>query len=198
MRIPDDIAAIFRGSHQLGVFLRLGTDDPVRLWLGVNDIPAQMQSIEAGSEIYYGGWRLQDVPDLEFVINGVADRADFTLSGIDPDTRALSNLDAVDVRGRDFHIGVTALDDHFQPVSPILPLVTGRASLITERMLPAGETEDRTISLTLSVGFGITTRGRQSQSLWSSAHHKADYPTDLFCDATARLERGVYPTWPRN
>jgi len=49
--------------------------------------------------------------------------------------------------------------------------------------------------LSLAVVSGERTRSRPSRSMWSSAHQKAISSTDKFCDATARLARGVQPTW---
>ena len=196
--VPSNVIDALRESHQLGIFLRLATSPVTRVWLGVNDIPSGIVSVDPTSfETYYGGGRLNDIPNLEAVINGVADRAEFRLSGIDPDTAAEIDIGALDVRGKAFHVGITTLDDNFQPMSQIIPLITGRASFVTETSPPVTGQQNRVVTLGISVGFGVTTRTRQSQVLWSPPHHKAFYPTDLFCDGTARLERGASPVWPR-
>jgi hypothetical protein len=197
-RVPDNVIEALRGSHELGIFLRLDTDDPMRVWLGINDIPAGIDSIDPStSERYVGGGVLREVPSLEAVINGIADRADFQISGIDPATAAKVDFDALDVRGRDFHVGVTTLDEDHQPMSSIISLITGRASYLTEASPPVTGIDNPSVTMGLSVGFGITTRDRQSQVLWSPVHHKAEHPGDLLCDGVSRLERGVAPVWPR-
>lgn len=199
MRVPDNVIEALRGSHRLGIFFYLDTaPEPMRLWLGINDIPAGIDSVDPDTnQRYVGGGVLQDIPNLEAVINGVADRADFTLSGLDPAEVARTDLDAIDVRGKDFYVGITTLDDDHQPMSSIIPLITGRASYQTEHMPPVGPEDPITVTRGISVGFGITTRDRQSQALWSSVHHRAAHPDDAFCDGTSRLERGVSPSWPR-
>lgn len=198
-RVPDHVVEAMRGSHELLICLRLDTDPPTRVSLTINDIPARMDTVDVGDETYLGGGVLREVPNLEAVINGVADRADFQLSGVDPATSAVVDFDAIQeaVRGQDFHVGVTTLDEHFQPMSAVVPLITGRASYVSESSPPVTGSENATVTMGLSVGFGITTRDRQSQVLWSSPHHKALYPTDEFCDGTASLERGAAPDWPR-
>ena len=199
-RVPDNVIAALRGSHRLGVFVHAEIEpDPMRLWLGINDIPAGIDAIDPDTQQrYLGGGMLREVPNLEAVINGVADRADFQLSGIDPATAARVDLAAIDVRGKPFHVGITTLDDDHQPMSAIIPLITGRSSYVTEASPPVTGTDNPSVTWGLSVGFGVTTRDRQSQVLWSSVHHKAAHPGDLFCDGTARMERGVAPSWPRN
>jgi len=187
-----------RRSHNIGIFLRLATTEVLRVWLGVNDIPSGMDSVDPDTnQIYYGGGRLKDIPNLEAVINGIADRAEFRLSGIDPVTASKIEMDTWDVRGKAFHVGITTLDEKFQPMSSIIPMMTGRASFLTEGSPPVTGTANPTAWIGLSVGFGITTRARNSQALWSPPHHKSYHPTDLFCDNTARNERGAEPVWPR-
>jgi hypothetical protein len=197
--VPDDVIAAMRGSHQLGIFFRLDIPgDPLRFWLGMNDIPAGIDGVDPTTqEVYLGGGILREIPNLEAVLNGVADRAEFQVSGIDPVLAARLDYESYDVRGRDFHVGITVLDDNCQPISAIIPLITGRGSFVTESREAVQGAQNATVTLGLNVGFGITTRDRQSQVLWSAPHHKALYPTDLFCDGTTRLERGATPTWPR-
>ncbi len=199
-RTPDHVIEALRGSHLLGIFLRLDTPEPLRVWLGINDIPAGIANVDPDTnQTYLGGGILRDVPNLEACINGIADRAEFQISGIDPETAAKVDVEefSADARGRDFHVGITVLDDKYQPMSSIIPLMTGRASFAAEAMPPVQGTDSPTVSIALSVGFGVTTRDRQSQVLWSAPHHRALYPDDAFCDGTTRLERGVAPDWPR-
>jgi hypothetical protein len=199
-RVPDNVIEALRGSHQLGVFMRLDTDPPRRVWLGINDIPGRIDGIDPETdEVYIGGGVLREVPNLEACINGIADRAEFQISGIDPVSAAQQDVEAFSAaaRGKDFHVGITTLDDKYQPMSTIIPLMTGRASFAAESMPVVQGTDNPTVSMALSVGFGITTRDRQSQVLWSAPHHRAIYPDDAFCDGTTRLERGVAPDWPR-
>jgi hypothetical protein len=197
--VPETVIEALRGSHVLGIFFRMDTQpEPLRLWFGVNDIPLGILGVDPDtSQTYLGGGRLQNIPYLEVLLNGAADRVEFTLSGIDPDASGLAQVELPPVRGAEVHVGITTLDDHYQPMSSIIPLLQGAASFTTEKSEPVEGTSNVTITMGLSVGFGSVTRSRQSEALWSSAQHRAIYPTDAFCDGTARLARGVAPVWPR-
>lgn len=195
--VPDDVIESMRGSHQLGIFFRMDTDPPLRLWMGVNDVPSGIEGVDPTTgETYLGGGRLQNIPYLEVLLNGAADRADFTLSGVDPDSAAIADTEIPPVRGKDVHVGITTLDEKFQPISSIIPLIKGTASYTSETSEPVTGTDSRTVTMGLSVGFGTTTRSRESASLWSHAHQLALHPTDDFCKGTARLARGVAPPFP--
>lgn len=194
--VPDHVIYAMRGSHQLGIFLRVETSPSLHIWFGVNDIPANFDSIEPTGTVYLGGGALIGVPTLEVLINGTSDAVEFTLSGVDPVTGA-EMIDSIpSVRGATVQLGLTTLDDYYQPMSNIVPIWDGVASHVSEASTAVKDGESPSLSLSLSVVSGEATRSRAARSLWSSAHQKARSPTDKFCDATARLARGVQPAWP--
>ena len=194
--IPSSIVDALQSDTQLAIFLRVDTVPPLHLYFGVNDIPAGFDSIDPDGTVYLGGGRLSGVPSLEVLVNGTSDAVDFTLSGIDPTTAAAALDSLPPVRGAEVNVGLTILDRYYQPISAIVPIWTGVASHLSEasQSVPAGK--DPTLSLSLAVVSGEATRSRGARSMWTSAHQKAISPTDKFCDATARLARGVAPTWP--
>ncbi|MGV1867230.1 MULTISPECIES: hypothetical protein [unclassified Rhizobium] len=194
--VADNVIAEMRGSHQLGIFLRLATDPALHLWLGVNDIPAGIDSVDSSGTVYLGGGRLIGVPTLEILVNGTADSVDFTVSGIDPSAgqRMIDSIPAI--RGAPVHMGLTTLDQYFQAMSAIIPIWQGSAAYLSEASSSVGGTDNQTLNLSLTVATGESTRSRASRSLWSSAMQKAIVPTDKFCDQTARIARGVQPAWP--
>lgn len=194
--VPDEVIEAMRGSHELGLFLRVDTDPPLHLYFGVNDIPIGFDSIDPDGTVYLGGGRLIGIPSLEVLVNGTSDAVDFTISGVDPATGARM-LDSIPpVRGKLVQMGLTTLDEYYQPMTDIIPIWTGTASHPKEARAPIQAGETATLSLSLAVVAGENTRSRAARSLWSSAHQKALAPTDLFCDQTARLARGVDPIWP--
>lgn len=195
--IPPDVIEALRGSHNLGIFMSLQTDPPLHIWFGVNDIPARIDSVDAEGTVYQGGGRLIGVPTLETQVNGTSDSVEFTLSGIDVDTGTALADSIPEVRGRDLYVGLTTLDEYYQPMSAIIPIWQGRASHTGEASQAVSGTENRTMSLSLLVTTGSDTRSRSSSALWSSAQHKSVYSTDLFFDNTATLARGVQPKWPK-
>lgn len=195
--IDPAVIEALRGDHQLGIFVYCAFEPkPLAIWFGVNDVEIGIESVVDGVR-FLGGGLLQGVPELEVLVNGIADRVEFTLAGIDPSTYDRHEIESYEVRGAPVYVGITCLDDYYQPIAPIQPLWDGRASFVRETMPPVSGTESQTVALMLSVGSGVTTRARISASLWSAAHQRALYPTDAFCDGTARLAQGVSPTWPR-
>lgn len=199
--VPDNIIAALSQSHSLGIFMRIDTDPALHIWFGVNDIPAGFDSIDPDGTVYLGGGRLLGIPTLEVLINGTADSVEFNITGVEPGTAAkmLEALPAV--RGATVQMGITTLDDYYQPVSKIIPIWTGTASHVGEASPTVQGGQTQTITLSLAVVAGNTTRSRPSRSLWSSAHQKAlsapGLTPDKGCDQTARLARGVVPTWPK-
>jgi hypothetical protein len=185
-----------RGSHPLGIFMRMDCDPALHVWMGINDIPAGIDSMDEDGTVYLGGGRLLNVPTLEILINGQSDDVEFGISGVDPATAQKVVDEMPDVRGSDVHIGITPLDKYYQPVGSIVPLWLGTASHTRESMPPVTGTDARTMTLGLAVVSGNNTRSRPSLSMWSAPHQKALYPTDRFCDNVARIARGVAPAWP--
>ncbi|MDW9540276.1 hypothetical protein GOB07_30260 [Sinorhizobium meliloti] len=194
--VPDNVIDELRGSHQLGIFLRIGTTPSLHMWFGINDIPANFDSIDPTGTVYLGGGKLVGVPTLEVLVNGTADSVEFTLSGIDPTSaaRMIDNLPAV--RGATVQMGITTLDLYYQPMSNVIPIWTGTASHVSESSRATPSEQSVTLTLSLAVVAGEATRSRGARSVWSSPHQKAISETDKFCDGTSRLARGVQPVWP--
>lgn len=194
--VPDNVINELRGSHQLGIFLRIGTTPSLHMWFGINDIPANFDSIDPTGTVYLGGGKLVGVPTLEVLVNGTADSVEFTLSGIDP-TSAARMIDSLPaVRGATVQMGITTLDQYYQPMSNVIPIWTGTASHVSESSPATPSGQSVTLTLSLAVVAGEATRSRGSRSIWSSPHQKAISQTDKFCDGTSRLARGVQPVWP--
>lgn len=194
--IPANVVEALSQSHQLGIFVRLDTSPALHLWFGVNDIPAGIDGVDASGTVYLGGGRLLGIPTLETLVNGTSDSVEFTLSGISPDTASKVVTSMPAVRGCRIQIGLTTLDDYYQPMTGIIPIWTGIASHVSENSPSVAGPENPTVTLQLAVVAGDNTRSRPSRSLWSAAQQKAISPTDRFCDNTSRNARGVYPVWP--
>lgn len=194
--VPSGVIEAMASSHMLGIFLRLDTDPALHIWMGINDIPAGFDSIDEDGTIYLGGGRLLNVPTLEVLVNGQSDSVEFGIAGIDPATAQKVLDEMPPVRGKDIRIGITTLDDHYQPTASPVAIWGGTASHVTETSEVVKETENATTAVSLASVSGNNTRSRASSSLWSAVHQKALHPTDRFCDGTARLARGVAPVWP--
>ena len=195
--VPASVIEATRASHQLGVFFRVGTNPPLNWWMGVGDIPAGIDGLDPAGTVYFGGGRLTDIPDLEVMINNIADTREFTLSGIDPEAAGLAMDTLPAVRGCDVTVAFTTLDDYFQPLTNPIPIWSATASHVNESYPPVVGAADPTASLSLVTEAGSMARSRPAQILWSSSHQQARFPGDRGCDNTAMLASGVEPEWPR-
>lgn len=193
--VPEEVVEALRGDYQLGLFFRLNTETVLRWWMGVGDVPAGIDSIDVDT-LYLGGGRLLGVPTLEALFMGKSDKVEFTLSGVDVLTAQQVIAEIPEVRGADVHVGITTLDQYYQPMSAIIPLWKGTASHV-RKVIPPVVTGARSTTLSLIVTGGSNTRSRAARVFWTKAHHQSKYPTDKFCNGTPRLGRGVAPSWPR-
>ena len=194
--VPNNIISEMKGSHLLGIFLRVETSPALHVWFGINDIPAGFDSLDGDGTVYLGAGRLIGVPTLEVLVNGQADSVDFTLSGIDPDTAA-KLLDSIPaVRGARCYIGITTLDEYYQPMSNIIPIWWGTASHVGERSEIVTTNKNQPIVLSLSVATGESTRSRPARAEWNDIMQREISPDDGLCKQISRLARGVAPIWP--
>jgi len=194
--VPQAYLDAMKVTHSRGVFFRLDTTPPLHIWLGVSDVPAAIDSVDADGTVYMGGGKMMNIPVLEALVNGQASSVEIGLTGISAEDAAPVIANLPDVRGRALHVGIAPLNKYYQPIGPIIPLWYGTASHTTDSMPVVSEGQDRTVTLRLAAMSGANTRSRPALSLWSSAHQKAMWPGDKFCDQTARLATGVAPAWP--
>jgi hypothetical protein len=198
---PDSTILALRGNASIGIFFRMAsTPDPLRLWLGVHDVTKTMvgYEVEDAGQRYLGAGQLLSVPELEILMNGVADRVEFVMNGVD--TGLLAKLDEASptVAGVEVKIGLCTFNDRWQPTTGILPIWRGRADYWTSSQEPQTDmSQPTTHILSLSVGGGETTRSIPARTMWSDAQQKAFSPTDDFCRRVARYARGYTPRWPR-
>lgn len=194
--IPDNVIEAMRGNYMLSIFLRVDTDPALHVWFGVNDIPASIDSIDDQNTVYLGGGRLIGIPSLEVLVNGTSDAVDFTISGVDPSTSAKLIDSLPPVRGAKVHIGLTTLDEYYQPMSGIIPIWWGTASHLSEQSSTTVGENPTSLTLSLSVSTGEATRSRPSYALWTDIFQKQISSDDDFCRQVSRLSRGVAPVWP--
>jgi hypothetical protein len=196
--LPAPVTEALRGSVNLGLYWRLGTEPALHLWMGFNDVPIGIPSLDAEGTVYLGAGKLMNIPELEVLINGIADRTEFYLSGVSIEASNIVDEEAPPVTGAPVHVGIAVLNDRYQPTTPIIPLWTGTADYWTmkqSRTEKATDTPTRTIAI--SVGTGDTTRSRPRFGFWTDAQQRIISSTDAFCDRVARYSRGYQVTWPR-
>lgn len=200
--IPESTLAHLRGDARVGVFFQLDTDPALHVWMGANDIrmgdPFGVESVDAKGTRFLGAGRLLAIPDLELLINGIADRIDLQLSGVTPEFLAQIDDEAPPVTGAEAHIGIAPLDERWQPLAPIIPLWIGVADYWRmSSTAPDDPTKPRVNGIVLSIGTGDTTRARASRLTWTDDAQREISPTDSFCNRVGRYLTGLLIAWPR-
>lgn len=199
--IPAESAAHFNppaGEQlRLGVFWRLGTDPALHIWMGLNDLPIGIPSVDPAGTIYLGVGRLLDLPELEVLLNGQADQVEFSLSGLADEHLAIIEESAPPVGGAVCQVGVAPLDSRWQPKTDIIPLWRGIADYVVNQMQPGSGENPAVKTISVVVGAGHTARARAKKSSWTSAFQRLLSPTDAFCDRVARYTQQYIVNWPR-
>jgi hypothetical protein len=198
--IPDSVVADLREPGSLAICFRLGTTPPLHLWLGVHDLAVEMIGHELADAglTYKGAGRLVSIPELEVLMNGTAERAEFYVDGVSPEFLARLDAEAPSVAGAIVQVGLTTLDDRWRARTPIIPVWRGRADYWQSEQQPQTDISRPAVHVvSLSVGSGETTRSTPTRSMWSHAQQQALAPGDRFCSRTSRYARGYQPRWPR-
>lgn len=167
------------------LLLRIASDPVVRAWSGVGDFPVPDDLVEEGGATYRGIGEVVGWPAVQQLINGVAERVEFALSGVTAEMLQLARDDAVIVNGATVHLGFCVLDEALQRISPVAWLWEGTADVVT----PARNGDVR--SITLSVGSLFTIRKRASLNTWTDAQQRRRSPDDTFCAQVASLSQGT-------
>jgi hypothetical protein len=201
MYLDQDVAALFKGEDgglRLGVFFYLGlSPTPLRLWCGVNDVPLGIPSVDPAGSVYLGAGQLMNVPELELLINGIADRVDFYLSGTDPTFVKTLAPAASSVLGAPTIVGVAPLDVRYQPQTPIIGVWTGAADLMKMSARPGADpTAPGTQTVTVSCGTGDTSRARPRLTAFSQSQQHLISPTDNFFSQIVRYVQQFVVSWP--
>lgn len=192
-------AALESGVHNIGIFFRLETDPVVHTWLGVGNIEPGVNVLDPSGARYAGMGQMFDVPTFKQLINGAAERVDFTASGVSGDIlKIASGGDAEQVKGKRCSVGFAVMDGRWQLLGPVKWCQNYTADFLSIQQSVTDSPGDpiaRTV--TLSVGSLTTGRRRPSYSYFTDADQQARSPGDRFCERTSRYVAGFNKTWPR-
>lgn len=163
-------------------------DDPVRYWSGVGwlDIPADAVEPEENAR-YLGGGSLISLPDLDQLINDVAQRASIDVSGVSYETVRLVTELAEQVKDSDVHIGRAIFDSEWQ-LSAVQWIGTLRADKLTTTR--SGQSSV-TRGISLSIGTENTSRSKAPIALWTPADQAKFSTGDRFFDNVPSIEAGT-------
>lgn len=178
--------AAFRESY----LLRIACDPPMRAWSGIGDLPVPADAIDLSGATYTGVGEVLGLPNVRQLINGVAERLEFQLSGVDAETLRLVKEDAPSVKGATCRIGSVLFDEDWQLVGGVEWEWLGRADVITINSQPNGR-GGRQRSIALSVGSYDTGRSRAGLTFFTDAEQRRRSSDDAFFSHIAGMSAGV-------
>jgi hypothetical protein len=176
--------ATFRRS----ILFRLAADPVARVWSGHGPLPIT-DAYDPSGAIYRGAGDLLSVPALKQLVNGVADRVDFVLSGVSGETLRLALEDAESVNGAEVLIGEVSFDQDWQTVGGPLWVWRGTADVLTTE---SNENDgERTRSIRLSVASADTKRSNPQPSYYTDQEQRRRSPTDAICSHVQSISVGA-------
>jgi hypothetical protein len=102
-------------SYRRSILFRLASDPIAYLWSGFGNLYVE-DDVDPAGATYLGGGSMLSVPALKQLINGVADRLEFTLSGVSAETLRLAQEDAATIRDALVLLGEQTFDENWQQV----------------------------------------------------------------------------------
>lgn len=188
-------AQIDRHLIRRSVMLHIATEVPVRAWTGVGPYEHPADAVDVTGGTYLGLGEIQDIPALQQLVNGVAQRIELSLSGVDDRIVELADADAPEVRSKAVTIGLQFFSEAWGPLGSTLWIWSGEADVIkTDTVSSPDFGRQRTI--TLSVGSLTTGRRRPRLSYWTRAQQLIRSATDVFCNRTGLYSNDTELKWP--
>jgi len=180
---------------RLGIFFRLHIDPVVRLWLGVGHAVAGIDADDGAGATYKGLGTMLNLPALNQLVNGAADRVEFTLAGVSSEIMAMASTEADEVKGAALLIGVGVFDANWQLIAQPTWLRRFIADFVKVEM-DSGE-DGITRAVVISARTFLTGRRRPGLSYWTDADQQALHPGDKFCERTVLYSQETMKPWPR-
>ncbi len=177
------------GEYRESYLLKIDhPDEPARIWSGVGNLVIPADNVEDAPATYIGAGALLDIPTFRQLINGVAERIDFTVSGVDANTMRLALEDAPGVKNSAIYIGRIDFDENWQQLGPVEWEATFRADTLTVDSQSEGGVRQRTIKL--SAGTDDTGRSYAPTSYFTDADQRLRSPDDSVFDHVSSMTRG--------
>lgn len=194
---PEVLAKITSGAVQLDALLYIqSTPNPVRCWTGVGPLAIPADTVDEDGGTYLGLGRLVGLPALSQLINGVAERVEFVLSGVDQEMLRLADQDAEGLRAASAFVGLAIFDENWAVMDSIFWLWNGEADTPKLSRQPGEGGSGAVRQISLSVGTAMTGRKRAGLSYFSGVDQRRRVPTDAFCDRANLYPPTSTIRWP--
>jgi hypothetical protein len=194
----DELAALQSGATRIGVFFRLDTDPIVRIWLGFGDIASGVNTYDPSGALYHGFGEIQNLPVFRQLINGSAERVDFTISGVSGEILSVaSGGDPDQVKGKRVAFGFALMDQAWVMLGAVKWCANYTADyLAIEQALTGDPAQPVVRTIRLSCGTLLTARRRPALSYFSDQDQRSRSPGDRFCERTPIYCTGFNKSWP--
>lgn len=179
-------------SYRESYVFRIETDDPANFWSGNGSLLLPADAVLPATTLFPGAGELVNIPDLESLINGKAQRLDVTLSGVSADTIVLATEEAAQIKGAPVWIGRVTFDESWQ-VETVAWEWSGEGRSLNVGSQPTDQGRSRT--LTLSVVSGDTQRRRSPNAFFTDADQRRDFPTDAVFSHVGGISVGTTRRW---
>jgi hypothetical protein len=191
----EELAVLASGQQSIAIFFRMETNPIIRLWLGFGNIYASGDVVDPGGATYNGFGEIVGLPDFNQLINGAAERVEFTMSGVDGPIATIAANEANDVKGKIVLVGLGVFDTNWQLLGAPHWFSRYTADFLQiDRHLTTDGKHVATITLSCSTRF--TGRRRPSFGYFSHQDQQARYPGDLFCQYVTNYALGFQKEWP--
>lgn len=192
-------------ARRRAVVFRLDTrPEPLRLFVGgFGDLRLPGDPIEPDpSALYRGCGELTSLAPVNQLINGVAERVDFTLAGdgLTAEVCGIAADEAESVRWARVNLGVARFAPGKAKIQgPVKWLWEGLADVVTLTAqmtgTDPGEPPVLTRTMGLSVGSTFALRSRPRVAYWTRVHQRARSADDAFCDRVAGYSSETGMLW---
>lgn len=191
--------AAFEGDIvRIGIFVKWLLPTPQYLWVGFGDQAVNAENSQTVEEqVYSGLGEIREIPPLNSLVNGTADKIELTANGVAPAMLALASKERDDVKNKMMMIGIAEFDSSWQMLpAGVFWIWTGYSDFVSigRRSTPNGQVEQ---TITVSVSTLFTRRRRATFLYWTLEDTKRRSTDDLFWERTKLYARGGNKDWPR-
>lgn len=176
-------------TYRESIVAYIACSPPALLWSGIGPLALPADIVLPVPMIALGGGELVNIPDFQQLINGTAERIDFTVSGVDDETLRLATEDAPSVIGAAVHVGSVQFDAQWQAAAVEWEATFEARSLSVGRGATRGGNPQR--SITLTIVAGETVRSRAPNAFFTDADQRRKYPTDAIFSHIGGINAGT-------
>lgn len=176
-------------THRRAIVWRLNADPPAWLWSGFGDLDTPADDYDASGARYRGAGALLQIPELKQMMNGLADRVDFSVSGVNAEALRLALEDRETVQGAVLTVGHVTFDRDWQLEGGPVWTWRGIADVLSIDSQASDNGRER--SITLSVASADTLRSSPQLAWFTDADQRRRSPDDTIFDRVAGINAGV-------